>query len=238
MDTSKINHLFLRDNFLLGLNFTRDGIVPLRVLGREMIVYEYPAISKTNEGSRTTTGTVAADTFVSSSRLTFSEYNIDNALRVLDCNHVYQVFMGIKPSAIRQYLYYPSESSRRGLDVKPIFSKSPYGYLDGFESPYNAPSEQSEIFIPKGIDIGFAWYNPLSVAKQIDLNLLVVKYLVKVVRDGDIVESMIKGKTPARIATVGGITGESLGYNSRIVFNTDLIPFTATREDIEGAISE
>lgn len=237
MDTKKIEHLFLKDNFLLGLNFARDGIVPLRVLGREMVPYEYPAVSITNEGSRATTGTVAADTFISASRLTMSEFNIDNILRVLDCNHVYQVFMGIKPSAIRQYLYYPTEASRRGLDIKPIFSKSPYGYIDGFTSPYDTPSEQTEIWIPRDIDVGFAWHNPLNTAEQIDLNLLIVKYLVKVIRDADTVEAMVRGKVPSRIATVGGMSGESLGYNSRNVYNTDLIPFTATREEIEEAIA-
>lgn len=237
MDISRIEHLFLKENFLLALNFPgvqEGGILPLRVLARETIQYKYQAVTETSEGARSTTGTIAADTQEDSSRLTMSTFNLDNILRVTDCNHVYQVFMGIKPSAIRQYLYYPFEKSRRNLDVKSIFTKSPYGYIDGFESPYEYPSPQTEIWIPKDVDVGFAWHNPLNSAEQIDINLFIVRYLIKVIRDGDTVEGIVKGKTPARIATLGGI--DSFTYDARNIFNADLIKFDATREDIDTAI--
>ncbi len=239
MDISRIEHLFLKENYLLALNFPgvqEGGILPLRILAREMIQYKYQAVTETSEGARTTTGTIAADTQEDSSRLTLSTFNLDNILRVTDCNHVYQVFMGIKPSAIRQYLYYPFEKSRRNLDVHSIFNKSPYGYIDGFESPYNYPSEQTELWIPKDVDVGFAWHNPLSSAEQIDINLFIVRYLIKVMRDADIVESVLKGKTPARVATLGGI--DSFTYDSRNIFNADLIPFDADRPTIEAALAK
>jgi hypothetical protein len=142
--------------------------------------------------------------------------------------------MGIKPSAIRQYLYYPFEKSRRGLDVRPIYSKSPHGWIDGWESPYDCPSEQTEVWIPKSVDVGFSWWNPLSTAEQIDINLLIVKYLVKVIRDTDTVEGIIKNKVPARIATLGGL--DTMIYDSRNIFNVDLIPFDATRQEIEASL--
>lgn len=236
MDYSRIEDLFLKENYLLALNFLPDGVVPLRIMGREMSEYKYQAVSKTLEGSRTTTGTVAADTLVDSARLSLSEFNIDNVLRVTDCSHVYQVFNGIRPSAIRQYFYYPVEKSRKGLDVRPIFYKSPYGYVDGFESPYNCPSEQTELWIPKNVDVGFAWYNPLNTAEQIDLNILVIRYLVKVVRDVDTVDAVLRGKVPARIASLGGLDG--FGYNARDVFNADFVPLDASREQIESALKE
>lgn len=236
MDTSRINHLFLKENYLLALNFAESGILPLRVIAREMIEYKYQAVSKTNEGAAGTTGTVAADTFVDSARLTHNTYNLDNIIRVTNCNHVYQIFFGIKPSAIRQYLYYPSEKSRRNLDEKPIYNKSPFGYVDGFESPYDSPSEETEVWIPKGVDVGFAWHNPLSSAEQIDIKMLINRYLIKVVRDPDTVEGILKGKTPARIATLGGI--DQFEYNARGVFGADLIPLDADRTAIEAALKE
>lgn len=238
MDISRVEHLFLKENYLLALNFPgvqEGGILPLRILAREMIQYKYQAVTETNEGARATTGTIAADTQEDSSRLTLSTYNLDNVLRVTDCNHVYQVFMGIKPSAIRQYLYYPFEKSRKNLDVKSIFNKAPYGYIDGFESPYDYPSEQTELWIPKDVDVGFAWHNPLNSAEQIDINLFIVRYLIKVMRDADIVEGIIKGKVPARVATLGGI--DSFTYDSRNIFNADLIPFDASRPQIEAALA-
>lgn len=238
MDISRIEHLFLKENYLLALNFPgvqEGGILPLRILAREMVAYKYQAVSITNEGARSTAGTVAADTQIDSSRLTLNTFNLDNILKVTDCNHVYQVFMGIKPSAIRQYLYYPFEKSRRGLDVKSIFTKSPYGYIDGFESPYNYPSEQTEVWIPKDVDVGFAWHNPLNSAEQIDLNLFIIRYLVKVVRDSDVVQGIVAGKTPIRVATLGGLDGFT--YNTRDIFNADLIPFGASSDQINSAIT-
>jgi hypothetical protein len=237
MDISRIEHLFLKENYLLALNFPgvqEGGILPLRILAREMIQYKYQAVTETNEGARATTGTIAADTQEDSSRLTLATFNLDNILRVTECSHVYQVFIGIKPSAIRQYLYYPFEKSRRNLDVKSIFTKSPYGYIDGFESPYDFPSEQSELWIPKDVDVGFAWHNPLNSAEQIDINIFIVRYLIKVIRDADTVENILKGKLPIRVATLGGI--DSFTYDSRNIFNADLIPFDAQREEIEAAI--
>lgn len=236
MDTSRIKDLFLKENFLLALNFSGNGILPLRVMAREMIEYKYQGVSETNEGALATTGTVAADTYVDSARMSHNTYNIDNILKITDCNHVYQMFTGIKPSAIRQYLYYPFEKSRRNLDMKPIYTKSPFGFIDGFESPYNAPSEQTEVWIPKGIDVGFAWWNPLSSAEQIDVNLLINRYLIKVIRDPDTVEGILKGKTPARIATLGGL--DSLQYDARSIYNADLIPLDSDRAAIEAALKE
>lgn len=234
MDLSKVEHLFLKENYLLGLNFPGSGIIPLRVLARVLVEYKYQAVTKTSEGAWSTTGTVAADTLVDSSRLTFSTYNLDNVLRVTNKDHIYQVFMGIKPSAIRQYLYYPFEKARRGLDIKPIFTKSPYGWIDGFESPYEKPSEQTEMWIPKNVDVGFAWWNPLSSAEQVDINVLVLKYLVKVVRDNDVVQGIINNRVPARIATLGGLS--PFEYNTRDVFDADCVPFDANRDEIESAL--
>lgn len=235
MDYSKIRHRFLRENYLLALNMPNEGIIPFRVEAVEMVEYQYQAVSKTNEGSRNTTGTIAADTVVDASMLTMGEYNIDNALKVLNCDHIYQVFIGIKPSAIKYYLYYPTDTARRGLDVKPIFNKAPYGSIDGFTSPYNAPSEESELFIPKGIDVGFSWFNPLSSAEQVDINILVRKYLVSGLRDSELVEGILRNRVPARIASLGGLS--PLVYDPRTIFGMDAIPFNATREEIDAALT-
>ncbi len=100
MDTSRIEHLFLKENYLLALNFPVDGIIPLRILAKEVVNFSYQAVTKTNEGALSTTGTIAADTQVDASRLSLNSYNIDNIMRVTDCAHVYQMFIGIRPSAI------------------------------------------------------------------------------------------------------------------------------------------
>lgn len=225
MDTSKIEGKFLKENQLLGLGFPGQGFIFMRCTGAEDIFYEY------NESP----ASIAADTFEDASRLGIAAYSIDNLLRVENCEHVYQVFMGWKPGAVRQYLYYPYETARRNLDVKRIYTKSPFGYIDGFESPYDSPSPQTEIFIPKDVEVSFAWWNPLNVAVTVEEHLLIRRLQVDILRDADLIERILKGQQPCRLTTLGGI-GDSFDYNARKTLDIDFVRLGASRDQIEAAV--
>lgn len=227
MDTSRIENKFLRENQLLGLGFPTQGYIFARCTAVETISYEY------NESP----GAVAANTQEDSSRLGIAAYKIDNLLRVEKCEHVYQVFMGWKPSAVRQYLYYPYDTARRNLDVKAIYNKSPFGYIDGFESPYDTPSPETEIFIPKDIDVGFAWWNPLSVSVDVEEHILIRRLEVDIIRDGDLIEKILKGQQPCRLTTLGGL-GSSFDYKARDILDVDFVKLGSSRAAIDSAISK
>uniref|UniRef100_A0A6M3LZ90 Uncharacterized protein n=1 Tax=viral metagenome TaxID=1070528 RepID=A0A6M3LZ90_9ZZZZ len=225
MDTSRIENRFLKENQLLGLGFPGQGYIFMRCTGAESIFYEYDE----------SPGAVAANTQEDASRLPISAYSIDNLLRVEDCDHIYQVFMGWKPGAVRQYLYYPYETARRNLDVKRISTKSPFGYMDGFESPYDSPSPETEMFIPKDIDVAFAWWNPLGESVTVEEHLLIRRLKMDYLRDADLIERILKGTQPCRITTLGGI-GDSFDYKSRKLLDIDFVKLGASRADIEYAV--
>lgn len=227
MDVSNISDRFLKENQLLGLGFPGQGYVFFRCTGLEEVFYEY------NESP----STVAADTFEDASRLGIAAYKIDNLLRVEKCDHIYQVFMGWKPGAVRQYLYYPYETARRNLDVKRIYTKSPFGYIDGFESPYDKPSMESEIFIPKGVEVAFAWWNPLSAAVTVEEHLLIRRLEVDILRDADLVERIMKGQQPCRITTLGGV-GDSFNYPVRDALDIGFVKLGSSRSEIESAVAK
>lgn len=227
MDTSRIEGKFLKENQLLGMGFPSQGYIFFRCTGVEDIFYEY------NESP----SSVAANTQEDSSRLSIAAYSIDNLLRVEKCDHIYQVFMGWKPGAVRQYLYYPYDTARRNLDVKAIYNKSPFGYIDGFESQYDKPSPETELFIPKNIDVGFAWWNPLSAAVTVEEHILIRRLQVDIVRDGDLIEKILKGTQPCRLVTLGGI-GSSFNYNSRDILDAGFIKLGASRTEIESAVAK
>lgn len=227
MDTSRIESKFLKENQLLGLGFPAQGFVFFKCTGLEEIIYEYTE----------SPAAVAANTQEDSSRLSIDAYKIDNLLRVEKCEHIYQVFMGWKPGVIRQYLYYPFDQARRNLDVKAIWNKGPFGYIDGYESPYNYPSPMTEMFIPKDIDVGFAWWNPSTVAETVEEQIFIRRLEVEILRDADLIENILKGKQPCRITTLGGIGG-SFDYKARDILDVDFVRLTASRADIESAVSK
>jgi hypothetical protein len=227
MDISRIESRFLRENQLAALGFPRQGFLFFRCTGVEEIDYHYNEVP----------GTIAANTWADSARLTMSAYSIDNILRVEDCDHVYQVFMGWKPGVVRQYLYYPFDTPRRNLDVKKVYTKSPFGYIDGFESEYDKPSPKTELFIPKDVEVGFGWWNPSSEPVDVEMNILIRRMTVEMLRDVDLVEKILTNKQPCRLVSPGGI-GADVGFHPRDMLNIDFVPLGANRPTIEAALSK
>ncbi len=224
LDTSKIDELFLKENYILGLNFTDYGNVFFRVNSREFVPYVYDEI-----------GDVESKEWVDSARLGNAAKDITNVLKVDNCNEIYQVFMGISPGAVRAYLHYPVESIGGNLDEMNNFSKSPFGFVDGFMSPFNQPSPITEVFIPKDMKVGWAWYNPTNETKRVMLNLMIVKYKVSVIRDTDLVDRILTGQKSARLASIGGT--DRLTYNFKNTWDITPVPFGSTTEEIQSALN-
>lgn len=227
MDTSLIEHRFLRENQLLGLGFPDQGYIFMRCMFVEEVEYNNYEESP---------GSVAADTFEDSARLPIDAYSIDNLLRVENCDHVYQVFFGINPGAVRQYLYYPYETGRRNLDVKTVYTKAKFGYIDGYQSEYDRPSPASELFIPKDIEVGFGWWNPLPDAVTVELNILIRRMKMSILDDVDLIQRILTGAQPCRLVTLGGASG-SMDYRAKDILDVNFITLGSTREEIAAAVA-
>jgi hypothetical protein len=229
MDLKRIEPKFLKENQLVGLGFYGKGFIFFRVNGVEFIRYRYSEVP----------GALTADQFYDSSRLSSSAMgqSIDNILRVLDCDHLYQVFMGWSPGVVQQYLSYPYETTRRNLDVKAIFQKAPFGYIDGYDSPYDCPSPETEIFIPINIDVGFSWYNPGAVTVTPTLNLIIRRLGVEPIDDPQLIQRILTGSQPCRLTTLGGI-GSQMNYNVSDYFPVDFIKLDASLAEITAAVKQ
>jgi len=224
LETSdRINNLILKENFLLGLSFPAVGNVFFRVTAREFVPYIYDEI-----------GDVAADEWIDSSRLALSAKNITDILDVEDCDMIHQMFMGISPSPLKGYLHYPMESMRGNLDATNNYTKSDFGFIDGFESSFNDISPKSEVWIPKDMKVGWAWHNPTDRTIRAMLNLMIVRYRVDVVRDSDLIHRILTGRKECRIATVGGV--DVIQYNVRHTWDINPVKFGATLDEIDAAV--
>lgn len=225
MDVSRIENRFVKENHLVGLGFPTQGYLFMRVTGVESIHYMYDEF-----------GTIAADTQADAARLDRAADSIDNVLRVTDCDHIYQVFMGWQPGCVRQYLYYPYETGRRNMDVRRILSKGDFGFIQGFDSPWDCPSPDTEIFIPKDVDVGFAWYNESEETVTLRISLLIRRLSIDILRDADLIEKILAGKQPCRLVTLGGV-GDSFGFKARETLDVDFIELGTTRAKIEEAVA-
>jgi hypothetical protein len=220
---NRINELLLKENFLLGLSFPAIGSVFYRVLGREFITYKYNEI-----------GDVEADEWKDSARLGLSAKNITDVLNIEDCDMIYQMFMGISPSPLKGYLHYPMESMRGNLESTNNYTKSDFGFIDGFESSFDDMSPKSEVWIPKDMKVGWAWHNPTDRTVRAMLNLMIVRYRVNVIRDADLIHRILTGRKECRIATIGGVG--TMEYNVRHVWDINPIPYGATLDEIDSLV--
>jgi hypothetical protein len=223
LDLSRVEHLFLKENYLLGLGFP-DGFIFARIARREVVTYLYDEVSA-----------VAADTWVSSAQQGISARNIENAFRVPTAkDHVLQLFYGIAPSALRTYLGYPVETPQSNLDVAARLEKSDFGYVDGFTSPLNHPAPESEVWIPYRLNAGWAFYNPTNDSISPLLKFIVLRYSVEYIRNIDLIRRILDRRVECRLATLGGLSSYTYPYRENL--GLDPIKLSATDEQIREAV--
>lgn len=227
MDTSRIEPYFIKENQFVGLGFPDQGYVFWKVNSIEDINYE---------GYTGSPGTIAASTKTDSARLPLSSEGIDNLLEVKECDHLYQVFMGWSPGVVKRWEAYPYETLRKSLDVKMATVGGDFGDVTGFESPKTAPSPQTELWIPTGIDVGFAWENPDTVSVDVEISMLIRRISVRILRDADLIEKILRGNQPCKLKSLGGISG-TLNYNTRARLDIGTLFLDATRDEIEAAVA-
>ena len=225
-----IDDLTLKENFLVCLNFPDKGVVPFRVLAREQLKFDPYVIGYTG-----TSNVFTADVWKDASKLGHpSDTSVDNILEVDTALQLYQVFYGITPSVVRAYMNYPSGKPRRNLNIKEVSSKADFGYIDGYMSPYDDPQSVSEFWVPKDLDVSFAWYNPASVSNIITTKWIINLYAVGIIKDVDLVEKILKRRVECRIVTLGGV--DAFSYPVDNVWHVTPIPLTATKEEIAEAL--
>jgi len=230
-----IEDLFLLENYLLGLVFPAKGYVFFHIERIEDYMYLYDRIL--DVATLTTAGQISADEHLSAVRLLDEAGN--DILEVEEKDHIYHIFYGINPSHLKTYWYFTKTVARGAPDVTTMTPKAKWGYIDGFKSPFEAPSLKTEKFIPYGENMtGFAFHNPGTVPiRRADNPMLKFQgkmYGVSVIKDVDLIEGILARKVNARLATLGGL--ETFTYNIHEVYGVKPVPFMATRAEIEEAV--
>lgn len=117
-------------------------------------------------------------------------------------NLVFQVFVGASPSKIQIFPIF-------GRDRRPNLTGGsepgdPHFLFNGYDSPYNNPSEQAEFFLLDAIDsLSFQAYNPLPESTEARLSFHVNKFKYAVVEDKGLMKAFLQGQMPFRDHSVG-----------------------------------
>lgn len=228
IDLSRIEDKLLKNNYLLMLGFPK-GYIPLRVVQRDMVFYMYDPIQEGQISEPVPAGAgvngISDLGYVSPSRMASQIMSGKpfNIFENKDSNYIYQLFWGVAPSGIRIFRNQPANTGQNNL-IEYQWSQSymAFGYIDGFESPIDAPSPSSEIIIPPDMDFALGYANPLPYPVSPIFKFVANILKIEVIKEAELVAKMLEGKVPVSIKTVGGLSDYT--YNPSTYYNITPIP--------------
>lgn len=222
----EIEERFLDRNDIFVLKFRR-GLVFLEIKSKSVTKYKpYDNVGEIQPNSALSGGYTQLE----------EEGTNDDILKVdqSDQDKVLHVSIGHKPWFIRRYTRYPADSGNRGSISNLNFPRpnegSPYGYVDGKDSPYEDPTEAGELMVPYGPDLGFNFYNPDEDAHEPILNIKMATYSVRALNPSDsndknMVKRALSAGSPIPTYIVG-VPGEEAEMDSNLKNEYGVRPVT------------
>ena len=115
---------------------------------------------------------------------------------------VYQLQLGIAPSRIQLY---PVYGRKRTPNLRGTAEPGePQVWLNGYDSPYNNPSDEAEVFMLNNQEnLSLQAYNPTSEPLEARLSVHVNKIKYGTVTDRGLMKAMLQGQQPAKKHQMG-----------------------------------
>ncbi len=246
-----VNDMYLKANDFVLLSTSPEEYYILRVTNAEPIVINY--FPQTNISGflpmNAFLGGAVSGVFnnyvVDREELAMQEFtNLTNFLdtdniNMSGTNTLLQLFMGIAPSPLRIFRYYPSNDPINNyLTGDKIHwggrqKKYDIGYVDGFMSPKNEPTYESEFYLPPTSSILFTLMNPSSIPIYPEIKFYINQMTVAPVNDVGLAVKILDRIVPARRASAGAF---ETGFTpNEKIFGIEPVPLTATASDLKGA---
>jgi hypothetical protein len=206
-----IEEKFLRPNYYFAAQFS-EGWMFGRVITRDFCRYKpYKLINAA--GTATTIATVTHQSEI----LLKDPRNTDNDLLYLDTYTssdgypwFYHFAIGIKPVGIRAWVRYPETQDIPGkfpvLDPISPSNDEDLGYFTWDDSPYEAPTEFTEMVLMPKTRIGLEYYNTTGETQRPVLSIVTMVYKFEVldkVTHPQLISQIANGQRPAAFFRVG-----------------------------------
>lgn len=118
-------------------------------------------------------------------------------------NLIFQVMYGIAPSSMQVFERFGRERNRAIEAYDQPGDPAPI--VEGFDSPYNNPSHEAEMWTINDIsDPKLQAYNPTDEPLEARLSLHVNKYRYATITDRSTQKAILQGNTRARLVSMGG----------------------------------
>ena len=115
---------------------------------------------------------------------------------------VFQLQFGISPSRAQ---IYPVYGRKRSPNLRGTAEPGePQVWLNGYDSPYNNPADESEVFMLNNQEnLSLQAYNPTSEPQEVRLSVHVNKIKYGTVTDRSLMKAMLQGQQPAKKHQMG-----------------------------------
>lgn len=206
-----IEEKFLQTNYYFGLEFS-DGWMFGRVITRDFCRYKpYKLINAAGTATAIATLTHQSELLLKDPR------NTDNDLLYMSSytspdGHpwFYHFAIGIKPVGIRAWVRYPETTDIPGKfpELDPISPSNDenLGYFTWDDSPYEEPTEFTEMVLMPKTRIGIEYYNTTAETQRPVLNIETMVYKFQVldkINHPNIIAQIANGQRPAALFRVG-----------------------------------
>lgn len=188
----------LKPGMFAGLKFD-EGWWFIQVVGTEYV--EAKPITLQNEDE--TRGPIAPET----AGVTTDQIEDSQGRQILEPddserNIINQIMYGVAPSRMQVFTLYGRDRNEALQDYDQPGHPGPY--VNGFDSPYNNPTRESEIFYVNSMSpLRLQAFNPMSEANEAKLSVHVNKLRYTTVTDQSLMKAMLQGQQPARLSMMG-----------------------------------
>jgi len=234
----RLDKVIVRENHNVGLGF-KDGYVFFRATHRELFPLLYDLFAEISDFAGAGAVEMTAAQYITAKELKSDTLAATNIFKIDEKDHLYQLFFGVSPSVLRVFPAYPRETEINQLDVGlHIQTYNIFGFIDGFETPLNKPSPRSQLFVPYGPLIGFAFYNYAPYTIKPMMRFIVNRLKVEVITDVDLIMKILQRRVECTFATIGGIENPwgTSKANYQDWWNVQPVSLLATREEVAQAV--
>lgn len=209
----------LKENYIVGFSINANQYVFYKVLRTNVfnLIYNFNTMQNMNPMNPAGANYSAYSPYynvITSFPIpsTLINTNITTLFKIDKKNEIWQVFMGLSPSYLRVIPIQPSSYAPKfHLDQSINPNKNYYEIgFDGFDSPFNSPSDISETYIMDGLDLGMVLINPVTVPISPVINFTINRMLVMPITDPTLVKSILDGRIPAHLVTIGSAIDQSV----------------------------
>ncbi|MEM3290442.1 MAG: hypothetical protein QW046_02900 [Candidatus Micrarchaeaceae archaeon] len=167
---------------------------------------------------------------------TYITGNPNNVFTLSNKQRLYQVFFGVSPSYTRVFYYFPATTQQGAMDVG-VWSSNyfQFGFIDGFQSPFDDPSPLSEFVVPYGAEPAFTLVNPVTVNIAPLFNFFVNRAVVTLIKDANVVYDMFTSNTKKLV--VGGLSSFQTNQDMMYGLTTPINPAQVLGQSQSDAIS-